>query len=83
MTGPAGTDRPNQLATFTSTQPNFQLAPGQDELRVPLHWTSNGVDVVKEFVFHRGSYAIGVTQTVDNHSTAPLGRGALRPDPAQ
>ncbi len=47
------------------------MAPGQDELRVPLHWSSNGVDVVKEFVFHRGSYAIGVTQTVDNHSTAP------------
>jgi YidC/Oxa1 family membrane protein insertase len=73
MTGPAGTDHPDQLATFTSTQPSFQLAPGQDELRVPLHWTSNGVDVVKEFVFHRGSYAIGVTQTVDNHSTAPWG----------
>ncbi|HTV77827.1 MAG TPA: membrane protein insertase YidC [Steroidobacteraceae bacterium] len=72
MTGPAGTDRPNQLATFTSPQSSFTMAAGQGELRVPLHWTDgHGVDVVKEFVFHRGSYTIGVTQTVDNHSTAP------------
>ncbi|HEY1898249.1 MAG TPA: membrane protein insertase YidC [Steroidobacteraceae bacterium] len=72
LTGPAGTDRPNQVATFTSTQSDFQLAPGQDELRVPLHWTDgHGVDVVKEFVFRRGSYAIDVTQTVDNHSSEP------------
>ena len=72
MTGPAGTDRPNQLATFTSPRSDYTMAAGDDELRVPLHWTDgHGVDVVKEFVFHRGSYAIGVTQTVENHSPAP------------
>jgi YidC/Oxa1 family membrane protein insertase len=72
MTGPAGTERPNQLAVFTSTQTDFQMAPGQNELRVPLHWTDGqGVDVVKEFVFRRGMYAMDVTQRVDNHSSAP------------
>ncbi len=60
------------------------MAPGQDELRVPLHWSDgHGVEVVKEFVFRRGSYAITVTQTVDNQSACTVGRGALRADPAQ
>jgi YidC/Oxa1 family membrane protein insertase len=71
MTGPAGTDRPNQFATFTSAQSDFQMAPGQNELRVPLHWTDgHGVDVVKEFAFKRGSYTIAVTQTVTNQTAA-------------
>ena len=75
---------PIQLATFTSTQSDFQMAPGQDELRVPLHWTDGqGVEVTKEFVFHRGSYAINVTQTVNNHSAAPWAVSALCADPAQ
>ena len=30
LSGPAGAARPNQLATFTATQPDFQMAPGQD-----------------------------------------------------
>jgi YidC/Oxa1 family membrane protein insertase len=69
--GPAGSARPNQLATFTSTQNDFELPPNEDELRVPLHWTDGqGVEVTKEYVFHRGSYDIGVTQTVDNQSGA-------------
>jgi YidC/Oxa1 family membrane protein insertase len=72
LTGPAGADRPNQLATFTTDSTGFAMAPGQDELRVPLHWSDgHGVDVVKEFVFHRSSYVIAVTQTVQNHSAAP------------
>ena len=72
MTGPPGAARPNQLATFSSDRSDFQLAPAQSELRVPLHWSDgHGVEVVKEFVFRRASYAIGVTQTVNNHSAAP------------
>jgi YidC/Oxa1 family membrane protein insertase len=88
MTGPPGAVRPNQLATFTSTQTDFQMAPGQNELRVPLHWSDGqGVDVVKEFVFHRGLYAIDVTQQVANHSGAPWAVAPyaqiLRDDPPQ
>jgi YidC/Oxa1 family membrane protein insertase len=86
LSGPAGTERPNQLATFTSTQSDFQMSPGQDELRVPLHWTDGqGVEVTKQFVFRRGSYAIDITQTVDNHSSAPWAASAyaqiVRNDP--
>jgi YidC/Oxa1 family membrane protein insertase len=72
LSGPPGAARPNQLATFTADRTDFDMAPGQEELRVPLHWTDgHGVDVVKEFLFHRGSYAIDVTQTVNNQSAAP------------
>ncbi len=71
MTGPAGA-HPNQLATFTADQSDFQMAPGQAELRVPLHWTDgHGVEVTKEFVFRRNSYALSVTQTVNNRSAMP------------
>jgi YidC/Oxa1 family membrane protein insertase len=72
MTGPAGVAHPNQLATFTSEKTDFQLQPDQQDLHVPLHWSNGqGVEVIKDYVFHRGSYAIGVTQTVNNQSTAP------------
>jgi YidC/Oxa1 family membrane protein insertase len=72
LQGPAGSERPNTQASFTSTGADFRMADGQDELRVPLHWTDgHGVSVLKEFVFHRGSYAFKVTQTVDNQSGAP------------
>ncbi len=86
MTGPPGAARPNQLATFTSDRPDFAMAPGQNELRVPLHWSDgHGVEVVKEFVFRRGSYAITVTQTVTNGSGAPWAAAPyaqiLRDDP--
>lgn len=70
MTGPAGAEHPDQHATFTSTQSDFTLAPGQTELHVPLHWSEGGVDVTKDYVFRRGSYAIGVTQSVENHSAS-------------
>ena len=72
LQGPAGSERPNTQATFTTIGTDFRMAAGQDELRVPLHWSDgHGVSVVKEFVFHRGSYAFKVTQTVDNQSGAP------------
>jgi YidC/Oxa1 family membrane protein insertase len=86
LTGPAGAARPNQLATFTADRTDFAMTAGQDELRVPLHWSDgHGVDVVKEFVFHRGSYAINVTQTVNNESATPWAAAPyaqiLRDDP--
>src|ERR1700761_2225493 len=71
MTGPGGA-HPDQKASFVSPQTDFQLAPGQDELRVPLRWSNDqGIEVIKEYVFRRGSYAIGVNQTVNNQSAAP------------
>jgi YidC/Oxa1 family membrane protein insertase len=86
LSGPPGPRRLDELAMFTSAQTDFQMTAGQEELRVPLHWTDGqGIDVTKEFVFHRGNYAIDVIQTVDNHSSASWGATPyaqiLRDDP--
>ncbi len=72
LTGPDSEPRPTHLATFTSAQREYTLASGSEELRVPLTWSDgNGVTVTKTFVFHRGSYRIGLQQTVDNRTNTP------------
>ncbi|MGH8149060.1 MAG: membrane protein insertase YidC [Steroidobacteraceae bacterium] len=72
LTGPPGEPRPTHLAEFTSAQTRYSLAPGSDELRVPLTWTDGrGLTVTKTFIFRRGLYRIGLEQTVDNRSARP------------
>ena len=72
LTGPGDAARPTHLATFTSERGDFSLAAGQAELHVPLRWSdAQGVTVTKDFIFHRGEYAIDVKQTVENHSMMP------------
>jgi YidC/Oxa1 family membrane protein insertase len=64
--------RPTHIATFVSAASQYQLAPGQEELRVPLTWTDgNGVTVTKTFVFHRSLFAIELEYSVRNESAAP------------
>jgi YidC/Oxa1 family membrane protein insertase len=73
LTGPQPGDvRPTHIATFTTTAEKFDLAPGQDELRVPLTWTDgSGVTVTKTFVFRRSFFTIGLEQSIRNDSAAP------------
>jgi YidC/Oxa1 family membrane protein insertase len=90
QTGLAGANseaRPTHVATFTSALNRYDLAPGQDELRVPLTWTDgNGVTVAKTFVFRRSLYAIGLEYSVHNTSAAPWAAASYarisRVDPA-
>jgi YidC/Oxa1 family membrane protein insertase len=57
---------PNHLAEFTSNSTEYSLGDG-DELTVSLSWNDGqGVAVVKQYRFTRGSYIIGVEQTVTN-----------------
>jgi YidC/Oxa1 family membrane protein insertase len=64
--------RPSHVATFSSPQMSYTLAPGQDELRVPLTWTDGqGVTVTKTFIFKRSMYVIGLEYGIDNQSAAP------------
>ncbi len=63
--------RPTHLARFTSAVQSYALAAGQDELRVPLTWTNEGVTVTKTFVFHRSLFTIDLQYSIDNKSTAP------------
>jgi YidC/Oxa1 family membrane protein insertase len=50
----------------------YQLAPDQNTLRVPLVWThASGIKIVKTYVLQRGSYNIGLEQRVTNESQNP------------
>ncbi|KAF3981192.1 MAG: membrane protein insertase YidC [Methylococcales symbiont of Hymedesmia sp. n. MRB-2018] len=61
---------PNHNALFSSDKDQYALAIGEDSLSVPLYWQNKeGLVVTKTYVFTRGSYDIGVNQTVNNNST--------------
>jgi YidC/Oxa1 family membrane protein insertase len=56
---------------FSSPRSEFVLN-GDDELVVPLTWAGeDGIVVEKRLTFRRGSYAIGVEQTITNNSVTP------------
>ncbi len=58
----------NHLAHFESPQDEYLLGD-QDELTVSLTWEDGqGISVVKQYRFERGSYIIGLQQTVRNDS---------------
>jgi YidC/Oxa1 family membrane protein insertase len=60
--------RPDHRAQFQVDSRDFSLGDA-DVLLVPLTWSDgNGVTVVKEFRFERGSYRIELRQTVVNDS---------------
>jgi YidC/Oxa1 family membrane protein insertase len=64
--------RPSHLAKFAGAQDKYTLAPGQQELRVPLTWTDGaGVTVTKTFIFKRSDFAIGLEYQVVNAGTSP------------
>jgi YidC/Oxa1 family membrane protein insertase len=71
LTGTAGESAPTHLATWTSEQKTFVLAPGAAELKVPMTWTDGqGLTVTKTFTFKRGQYAIGLDYDVQNDGAA-------------
>ena len=74
LAAPDGSDSPSHLARFESAAGlSLTLAPGQDELRLPLSWkNAQGVTVTKTWVFHRGRYAIGLEWQVQNAGGAPF-----------
>ena len=72
LVGPGNVPHPTNAAVFTSASMKYELAPGQQELRVPLTWTDGqGVTVTKTFVFHRSLFTIGLEYTVNNQSSTP------------
>ncbi|AYX16353.1 membrane protein insertase YidC [Yersinia pseudotuberculosis] len=75
LTGKNGPDNPanGDRPLFEVPQTSFVLADGQDELRIPLTFTSkDGSVFIKNFVLKRNDYAIGVDYHVNNASAAPL-----------
>ena len=59
---------PTHYSIYSAEQMSYTLADGQDELVVPLHWTQDGIEVVKHYRFHRGDYLINVKHLVTNRS---------------
>ena len=67
-----GKAEPTHLALYASAADEYRLAPGAQELRVPLTWTDEqGVTVTKTYVFKPGRYDVEVVYDVDNRSAAP------------
>ncbi|ANQ23046.1 membrane protein insertase YidC [Vibrio natriegens] len=69
LVGPQGidlssTNRPH----YNVSADSFTLADGQDELRVPMTFTANGLEYTKTYIFKRGSYALNVEYDVVNNS---------------
>ena len=85
LSGVNGAASPTHVAVLQTAANSYQLQPGQDELRVPLTWSGNGVTVTKTFIFHRSLFAIGLEYSVHNESTAPWTAASymqiLRSDP--
>jgi YidC/Oxa1 family membrane protein insertase len=70
LAGSAGEASPTHLATWTAAAQSYTLAPGANELRVPLTWSDAGLQVTKTFVFKRGQYAIALDYDVKNDSSS-------------
>ncbi len=73
VTGVVGEGRaPSHHAVFQAPGHEFRLREGQDELRVPLTWTSDtGIRVTKTYTFRRGDFLIHVDHHVENESDQP------------
>ena len=61
---------PTHHDPFRVEQQEYRLADGADELVVPLYWSRDGIEVVKEYRFRRGDYMIEVFHRVDNGTAA-------------
>ncbi len=69
QTGLLGDRFPNHTTLFHSETKSFVMAPGSDELVVPLTATVDGVaQVTKTYHFKRGSYVISVETSFKNLS---------------
>ncbi len=66
LIGENGIDREGR-ARFTAAADRFDLAPGQDELVVDLHYQGDdSVDITKRFTLHRGDYVVSVQYLIEN-----------------
>ena len=60
---------PDHHAVFTADQTSYQLADDQDKLKVSLRWKGeDGLNVIKSYIFHRGTFVIDLDVEVQNTS---------------
>jgi len=62
---------PDHHAHYVADATEYHLAKGADALTVRMHWTSpEGVTVIKQYTFQRGSYVVDVGYEVRNAGPA-------------
>ena len=60
---------PTHHVVYTPEQTHYRMADSADVLQVPMVWRSpEGVEVIKRYTFHRGSYVIDMEHEVRNGS---------------
>ncbi|MDQ6916312.1 MAG: membrane protein insertase YidC [Pseudomonadota bacterium] len=73
QTGLLGEGLPNHRTLWQALPGPRELAPGVNELVLPLQATgANGLKVEQKLTFHRGSYVIDVAFEVTNTATTPI-----------
>jgi len=78
QTGLLGDGLPTHNTLFTvPAGQNLELTQGKNELQVSLSAiTQTGINVVKTYTFHRGSYVINVSYKIENKGETPLSTSA-------
>ncbi len=72
LTSGDGSSAPDHRALYRAGQSSYELAPGSDELVIPLTWSDgNGLTVTKRYTLHRNSYLVGLEVVVDNQGSKP------------
>jgi YidC/Oxa1 family membrane protein insertase len=56
---------------FQSQASRYVLAEGQDELRIPLTYLTEGLQVTKTYLFKRDTYVVELTYDVQNQADTP------------
>jgi YidC/Oxa1 family membrane protein insertase len=72
QSGLLGDSLPNHKTAYRAESRNYALASGREDLEVRLVASEGSAEVVKRFVFHRGTYKIEVSYEVTNRSDKPL-----------
>lgn len=77
QSGLIGKDLPNHKTLYQLAANDYQLKDGQDSLEVRLVAPPvDGIQVVKTYTFHRGSYLIDVGYQIVNGGTVPISPSA-------
>lgn len=67
-----GVNLPNHNTIFTTNEYNYTLKPNEDTLIVNLNDSESGIDVVKTYIFKRGSYVVDISYQISNDTNTPL-----------
>lgn len=68
LLGTVGPDTASSQAHYAIQSNNYKLAPGQNQLTVPLTWEKDGLKITKLFTFTRGSYEVDVRYIIHNQT---------------